>query len=632
MLAALGCAASLLTWQGSAHAFELFGICFSGECKQEEEAAAFIDPKTYEAVFIVDETFSTDVEDALKSSSELWRGRDKPVAGSAGLIARAKGDYRRILAGLYNQGHYGGSISIEVNGQQAASMRAGTDLPGNSSVSILIEPGPVYRFGQAEIVNQAPFTDDPKDQVPLPEDVGFQTGETAKAGAVRRAEKVAREAWRQQGYPLAQTGNKSATAIHPENKLDVLIHMAPGPKASFGDVTVSGTERMDPSFVSYMTGIERGREYDPDEVEKAQKRLDRLGVFASRKLEESQSLDANGLLPIDLAVSERKLRRIGIGATASSIDGFGVEAFWLHRNLWGRAESLRLDGKVGGIGNTTDADEFDYLFSATLTQPGKFSPDTDLVWNAFVKHEFNDTYEENSGGGSIALTNYYSDEITYTLSAFGKYGDYVDAFGNRTFVTAGFEGDVIYDSRDSKTDPTKGFYAEVKASPFQEFEFGNTAIRIETELRGYHSLDTESRSVLAGRVKLGSLLGPSIVQTPPDLLFTAGGGNSIRGFAFKSIGVPAPGGNTSGGRSLFESSLEYRQRINDQFGLVAFVDAGTVNSGEFVDFEEDLSVGAGVGVRYYTGLGPIRLDFAVPLNPGPDDPDFAFYAGIGQAF
>ena len=116
------------------------------------------------------------------------------------------------------------------------------------------------------------------------------------------------------------------------------------------------------------------------------------------------------------------------------------------------------------------------------------------------------------------------------------------------------------------------------------------------------------------------------------MLFTAGGGNSVRGYSFKSIGVTGPGGDTIGGASLLEVSAEFRQRLNEGFGVVAFADAGTVGRSSFVDFSEDVKFGVGLGIRYYTGLGPIRLDVAIPLNRGPDDAGFAIYAGIGQSF
>lgn len=624
-----------------AHALELFGFCLFGECKQTEaqEEARFIDPKRYEVAFTVDTEGledAGDLDNLLKGASALYGGRDKPVGGSAGLISRAKGDYRRLLAALYNSGHYGVSVSITVNGAEAANINPGKQLPDTSTVAISVRPGPQYGFGQAEVVNAAPPPVDPDDVTKTFAEIGYIAGAPARATVVRQAGKLAVLQWQQQGHALAKVEGREATALHPQEQLNVTIRMNPGPKAYFGDVTVSGTERMDPAFVAYMAGLTPGEEYDPDELKRARERLDRLGVFSTRKLEAANSLNSNGLLPFGLVVKERKLRKIGIGATVSSVDGAGVEAYWLHRNLFGKAERLRLDAKFGGVGTSDAVEEFDYALGATLTQPGFFSPDTDLVSNIFAKREFNETFLETSAGGSIGVTHYLSRTTTLRGNVFGEVAEFEDAFGTRQFATFGADGEAELDFRNSKVDPTSGTYFKVNARPFYETEFGNAALRMEVEARAYLGFGADDRTVFAGRVKLGSLVGPSVAQTPPDQLFLTGGGNSVRGYAFKSIGIPRAGidgaQDVAGGRSLLEGSLELRQRFTESIGAVAFVDAGLVEGNSFVNLEEDLRVGVGIGLRYYTGLGPIRLDVAVPLDPGPDDPDFAVYAGIGQAF
>ncbi|MEN0039745.1 MAG: autotransporter assembly complex family protein [Pseudomonadota bacterium] len=643
---ALALAAATVTPARSA---SIFGICIPGttcESVEDDQTAGFIDPKRYNVNFIFEPLDGGEVDGDIKSSlrgaSGLYVGRERPVAGSAGLISRAKGDYRRILASMYNNGLYGGEISIQVNGVEAADISTGRALPDRSQVTIRVTPGPIYRFGRADIENAAPPTEDHDDQVKSPKEIGFTTGGKARAGIVRNAGKLAVDAWQEQGHALAKVDGQEAVALHPDQQLNVTLRMAPGPVTYYDAVGVSGTDRMDPQFVAYMTGLQPGQEYDPDDIERARKRLDRLGVFSTRKFEFGDSLGSNGLLPVSLTVAERKKRRISIGATLSSIDGLGVETYWLHRNLFGKAERLRLDASVGGIGGgigesaTVDPEEFDYNLAATFTRPGIFTPDTDLTTNIFAKRDFNETFTETSAGGSAKLTNYVSDNLTLAGGVFGEFGEFEDAFGTRQFGTFGLLGKVLYDNRDNKLDATRGFYVEVDAKPFYETEFGNAGARFTAEGRTYVGFGEKDRTVLAFRGKIGALLGPPIAEAPPDLLFLAGGGASVRGYGFKTIGIQAPfrrnGTDVAGGRSLLEGSFEVRQRFTDSLGAVAFVDAGTVGTDSFSGFDEDLRVGVGLGLRYYTGLGPIRLDVAIPLDPGDDDAGFAFYAGIGQAF
>lgn len=613
-----------------AFAFELFGFCFTGNCESSD--AEVIDPKTYSVDFQTDVAEDNALEKSIQSASELMRNRNETVGGSAGLIARAKGDYGRILAALYNQGHYSGAISIKVNGRQAADIKPGTQLPDNSDVKISVAPGNQFQFGEAIIRNPAPVISDKKDFVAPPRSVGFEAGMPAKAGVIRSAGELAREAWRQQGFPTARIERQEVTAIHPDDYLKVYLWMAEGPYAVYGDVTVEGVERMDPAFVKYMAGIVEGAEFDPDDLKKARKRLERLGVFSRQRLVEADVVSSDGTLPITILTTEKKLRRVGIGATLSSIDGAGVEAFWLHRNLFGKAESLRLDGKVGGLGTTLDYEKVDYLVSASFTKPGVFSPDTDLNATVTAKREYNESYTETSIGGTGTITNYYSDELTFTGGLFAEYGEYEDVFGSRELFTTGLIADATFDGRDDRLEPSQGFYAQLEARPFYEWEFESAGLHLQAEGRIYVALQKKKRTVLAARVKFGSLAGVAVNEAPSNLLFYAGGGGSVRGYSYKNIGIEQANGTIAGGRSLFEGSVELRQRLTGNFGAVAFADFGLVGADSVLDFSEDVKIGVGAGLRYYTGLGAIRLDVAVPLDQGNDDPDFGIYVGIGQAF
>lgn len=616
-----------------AYSFELFGRCIFGECEDADAKAdaELIDPKRYEMTFQIDGGDET-VEAAVKSASELWRGRESPVGGSAGVIARARGDYTRILAALYNSGYYAGSISIRLLGEQAADLAVGAEFPTGSLISVDVTTGAPYTFGQADVVGAAPITDEKNDRVPSFADVGFATGLPAEAGAVGKAAKLARDGWRQQGHALARVADLSATANHPDNELNVQIDVDPGQRATYGNLDVVGTERMNPEFVAQQTGLKPGREFDPDDLEKARKRLDRLGVFSTQKLEEGSTLGPDGSLPMMLTLKERKLRRIGAGATISSIDGIGLETFWLHRNLFGRAERLRLDAKVSGLGTTFDYQKFDYNFGVAFTKPGVFTPDTDLNFKLYATREVYDDYIETFAGGTAFLTHYFSDELTLNGGGFAEYYEYENDGVTQDFITVGLATSAIYDNRDSKLDPTTGFYASGELKPFYELNYQNLGVRAQAEARGYLAFGEEARSVLAARMLVGSVSGPSRDETPDNLLFFAGGGGSVRGYGFHNIGIVEADGDVTGGQSKIEGSIEARVKVTENFGGVAFADAAIVSADSLPGFDEDIKAGVGLGVRYYTSLGPIRLDVAIPLNRGADDPSFGIYAGIGQAF
>lgn len=628
----LGALAASLFHPRPASALELFGLCLVGPCEVDDETDGLIDPKPYDVdVQVVAEGDDGDgLEKSVKDASVLWRERNRPAAGSAGLLTRAQADYKRVLAALYNDARYDATISITLGGQEVANIPAGTELPDNAQLLVSVQAAPRFRFGTAEIQNQAPPPTELFDRVPLPEDEGFAPGEFANATTVKRAGRLAVDAWREQGYAKADVVEQRITAAHTERQLNATLTVEPGRRAVYGPVAVSGTDRMYAPFVARQTGLVPGEEYDPDDLEQADRRLQRLGVFRSVVLKEDDEIGPNGMLPFELTVQERKLHRIGVGATVSTLDGLGVEAYWLHRNLWGRAERLRFDARVSGVGST-DYRDYDYYFGSTLTLPGRFTPDTDVTFNTFAEREVLDLYTKNRVFSSVEAENFFNEEITFSGGLFAGYGEYDDVFGVRRFGIAGVHAGAVYDTRDSELDATRGLFVSLDAKPFYEWEFGNPIGKFEAETRAYLAFGKDEGTVLAGRLKAGTVFGAPIMEIPPDELFLAGGGSSVRGYPYRSIGVNVPGG-LAGGRSLIETSAEVRQSVTENIGVVGFVDAGYVGADPVPDFSEDFKVGAGIGLRYDTGLGPIRLDVAIPLNPQSGDPKYGIYAGIGQAF
>jgi translocation and assembly module TamA len=613
-----------------AAAFEIFGIKLFESQDDVDPDGVIVDPRKYSVVVTVNG--AGDVEGAVRNASALLADENDPASGVAGLLAKARGDYKRIIAALYNEGYYGGSASIRIAGAEAASLAPDAKLPDPVDVAIVVDPGPQFRFNSVNILNQAPETSDPQDVVELPFGMGFAAGQVARSSIILRAEQLTLEAWRQQGFAKASIATRDVVADHASSTVDVTITVNPGIKAAFGEIAVSGTERMDPEFVRRQTGLAVGDEYDPDDLARAQRRLDRLDVFRSARLDAAENIRPDGLLPYDLIVQELPGRRFGAGASYSSVDGAGVEAYHLWRNLFGQAERLRLDARVASIAFPIDTAQFDYFFGGTFTKPGVFTPDTDLVAAVSAERTIYPTYDKTSAEGRLGLTHIFSDEISFRGGGqfeVSKFNDPV--YGTREFQTAGAYGGATLDFRNNSTNPTAGWYVDADIQPFYEINFGNSAVRAVVEGRTYFGFGEDDPFVLAGRFKAGVLVGPELAEISPDRLFFAGGGGSVRGYGFKSIGVDNGAGGVTGGRYLAEGSIEARAKVTKDIGVVGFVDGGYVAADNFPAIE-DLRLGAGVGVRYYTGLGPLRLDVAVPINKRDGDANFAIYAGIGQSF
>ncbi|WP_224407905.1 autotransporter assembly complex family protein [Afifella sp. IM 167] len=611
-----------------ADAFSLFGYHLWGE-KEDDLSDQVIEPQTYTLDLTV-KGEDGDVEDSVKSASALYRDREKPASGTAGLLARARGDYARILTALYSQARYGGVITISVNGRPLDALGAGDTLPADVPVALTVDPGPAYVFGAVRISNLPDYNTRETRRLDTPEDLGLVNGQPARSGIILKSEGSLISAWREFGYPKTSV-TREIVADHANRTVDVDLNVDTGPYASFGAVTVEGTKRMDAGYVGYMTGVPVGEEYDPDVLKRARERLRRLEVFRSVTVSEAEAVGADGLLPIGVHVAERKRRLIGAEAKYSTIDGAEVGAYWVHRNLFGHAERLRIEGNVSGV-NSTEYEDFSYLFATTFTRPGVFTPDTDLTARVEAKREEVDTYEEKSISGRIGLTHRFTEDLKLSSAVLVERSRIDDALGVNQYLLAALPTDLDYDSRDNKLDAHEGIHAQLEAEPFYEFYDSTIALRGRADLATYYAFDRDGRFVIAARAAVGSVAGPSLSAIPASRRFLAGGGGSIRGYSYQTVGIDLPNGKTTGGKSLIEGSLELRARVTDSIGLVPFVDVGTVGANAIPDFGDDIKIGVGLGLRYYTSLGPIRLDVAMPLDPGPDDSDFAFYVGIGQAF
>lgn len=633
--------AAVLLVPAQADAFSLFGIHLWG-AREEEDRVEVIDPLNYTVTIAVSGGGGS-LRRQLESASALYSDRETPASGTGGLLSKARGDYRRLLAALYADGYYGPAISIRAAGREVADLTLAVEFPDPVPVVIEVATGPQFDFGRTEIVNAPPWDESgsERDDVELPASVGFETGETARSGVINRASALAVERWRQLSWAKAREADREVIADHPTDRLDVTLTMEPGRPAHYGTVTTSGSRRTKPEFILYMANLPEGHPFDPDDIAQAQRRLTGLGIFRSLRFVEAEEIAPDGSLPIAIEVEDRRPRTIGFGATLSTIDGLGVSAFWVNRNLFGRGEQLRFDIGVDGLGQSLNPDDYDYSAGVSFTRPGTLTPDTDMIAALIAQRVDYDTYREKSVTARLGLQQVFGERLTGGIFAEISRARYEDGFGTRTFSIFALAGNVAYDRRNVPLDATRGYYLAATATPFYEAEYDNAAVQGTVEARAYHTFGGDTGKVtLAGRALIGSYLGPDAAESPPDMLFFAGGGGSVRGYPYRSIGidtVDTPDDENFetfvvGGAGLIEGSAELRYRFSESWGAVGFVDTGYVTETAGFGGETNLRTGAGLGVRYYTPIGVLRGDLATPLNPLPGDSRIALYIGIGQAF
>ena len=556
---------------------------------------------------------------AVRAASGLLAAQKAKKVDPLDLFAGARAEYGRLLSALYATGHYGAVIHVRLDGREAADIAA-LDAPSVVHViAVTVDPGPVFAFGQIGVGPLAPRT-------VLP--TGFDIGKVAESGVVKAAVQAGVDGWRGRGNAKAAVSAQSVVADHARSVLDAAVTIAPGPVLRFGAVTVQGAVRMREDRVREIAGLPVGERFDPVAEDRATERLRRTGVFSSVALREAAGITPPDLLGMTADVVEAKTRRYSFGAEVASNDGLLLTGSWLHRNLLGGGERLEITGQVANIASRTSG--IDYALGVTLDRPATPGPDTTLNLGLNIAHKDEADYRADIFGASLGFTHYFSGELTAHAALGTDYSQGHDTAGAFQYQSLDLPLGVTWDRRDSKTDATRLFYLDATAKPFIGFGSTDNGLRLSFDARGYKSAGPV---VFAARLQGGAVLGASVLGTPREDLFYSGGGGTVRGQPYQSLGVTVDDGGipvTVGGTTFLGTSLEARVKVSERIGVVGFADFGLVGLGGVSPAHSDWQAGVGLGLRYQTGVGPIRLDVALPVHG--TGRGVQIYVGLGQAF
>jgi len=342
----------------------------------------------------------------------------------------------------------------------------------------------------------------------------------------------------------------------------------------------------------------------------------------------------NDRLPVLLTVREASPRRTGLGASYDTELGPGVKGYWEHRNLFGEAERLRLTGEV-----MQDRQEI----TSSFTKPAFLRNNQNLVSNAYLRNEKTDTYDLTGGYADIGLERKLSWRWWGSVRLSGQAGRLrEDDEDWKPYSILGVPVTLRREGTDSLLNPTRGTRLQLSAAPYTgRYRKPFSLVRMQADFSAYYApfLDEDGRRsdklVLAGRVAAGGMagsMGRDVERIPGSLRFYAGGGGSVRGYKYQSLGPRNNKGDPLGGLSFTTFNAELRWRVTENIGIVPFVDAGAIYDKPVPDFGRDLYWSAGLGLRYHTAVGPVRLDFAFPLKDHDNQKTFQMYISIGQAF
>ncbi len=573
-----------------------------------------------------DDSTDVDLADLFGDLSALYDGDGK--ADNAAMIrARLSADGELMQRILASEGYYDAVVDTRID---RGPREEGQERRRRSTTAVIdVKPG--KRYTLADIIIEADPTVPPNliaDNFPL------SVGEPIVAQRIQGAEAAIALKLPEEGYPFAKVGQRDILLDGATGDGVYTLPVDIGKRSRFGGIETTGDLAFDAEHVEVLARFKRGDLYDSRMVDDLRQALVATGLFATVAAEPQPTGESAGddteYVTMLVTQQEGPPRTLAASAGYGTGQGIRVEGSWTHRNLLPPEGALTFRGVLGtqeqGIGATLRRSNagrrdrtFELVTEVTRNTYDAFNAITGRV-GARVSYDSTPIWQKK-------FTYAYGVELIAT-----REDDYDFATGNRSYdfyTILGLTGQVGMDRTDSLLDPTKGFRITSLIQPEGSLagSFSPYA-RLRTDISGYYPV-TDS-IVLAGRVRVGSIVGAARERLAPSRRFYAGGGGSVRGFGFQELGPKDPNNDPIGGRSVNEAAFEARYRFGN-FGVVGFVDAGQVYRSSAPTFQ-NLRFGAGIGARYYTNFGPMRLDVATPIGRKPGEARVSVYVSIGQAF
>ena len=633
-----------------AQAFDFFGFFGSDDTPPPVSRASI--PYTLTVQVAGDDSA---LKSGIRDASSLYSLRkDAPGDGEA-LARRAESDFGPIIDALWGAGYYNANVTISIDGATlpiassdiAAFARAAEAYRNRAPAPVIIkvDPGPLFKLRSVRVVNAlgVEFS-----EAELPQrTVGLKPGDPAVASEIRAAETRIINYFRKEGRPLAKIQSIAPVVDHAQNVMDVTVTAAPGPIAPFGEATINGPHTFDPAIVRSFLYIYPGDPYSPAAVADARNSIREIPAVGGVRITEGTALDPYGRLPYRIDVEDRLPYAIGASVKYSTTNGPEGQVYWEDRNVFGGAERLRLQASVfyappwfiasQSLRNFSP-DDIGGRISASFLKPALWGTTNDLLIDALAEKISTSGagfvgYQAEDTDVTASLRHRFNQNFWVQAGLEAQKGDATDALGTVNYTLVGVPVSANFDTTDSKLDPTRGVRVNVSAVGFGTF-LGSSLdlVQAKAGASAYYSIDADSRYVLAGRVAAGAMGGPQLDEIPANWRFYAGGGGSVRGYAYNELGPTVFWGAVVGGKSLFDASAELRVKVTDTIGVVPFFDIGNAFASNFPNFDQHLFTAAGLGLRYYTSVGPIRLDVAFPLERHAGTGPVAVYVSIGQSF
>ncbi len=553
----------------------------------------------------------------------------------AQLTRRARQDTDLLQQVLRVYGYYDAEISQSTTGYAAPAEGSG---PGPAidlkkvGVRFDVRPGPRYTLSRISLGDIGTARDAPA----LTRAFALSPGDPVNGDRIVAERDHLITALGEGGHAFAKVGEPDLSIDHALATGELSVPVTSGGQYVMGQIHSSLPDYLSSRHIARIARFHPGDPYRRSRVDDLRQAILATSLVSAVTVTPREVTPATdtqpGVADVDITLAKAPQRTIAGLIGYSSGEGVRVEASWENRNFFPPEGLVRFRGVVGTR---------EQLAGATYRRNNFFGRDQVLTGDLYAQTRRTDAYQART----LSFSTTFEKQTTlifqkawvwsagFELLATSELPSTVGSTRTTYFIGAlPLRG--AYDGSNDLLDPKRGVRVSLRLSPEISVQNGmrSSYVRAQFDASAYQPIS--GSVVLAERVRLGTIPGTSVTSIAPSRRFYAGGGASVRGFAFQGVGPRDALGNPSGGRSLSEFSLEARVKTGLMGGAVSvvpFVDAGTVGTTASPTVN-GLKVGVGLGLRYQTSFGPIRIDLGTPINPNKGDSRIGVYVSLGQAF
>ncbi|MDQ7091673.1 MAG: autotransporter assembly complex family protein [Methylococcales bacterium] len=549
-----------------------------------------------------------DLNEKILSYSLMQKQQDSPPESSFVLTQRAKKDIPTFIKLLRSKAYYNAKITIKLDQKETPPR-----------LIFKVNLGPQYAL-QSVVIHQN--TDSLKK--PTLKQINLTPDQPALTSTILAAEQKLLTYAKRQSYAFATLCPRKVVVNHDLKTVSVELCLKTGEQVFVGAVGFTGNQNIKADFLKKLIQWQQGTAYNQKTIDSQRLKLIDSRLFILARLKLATKADEDGYFPVTFELKERLPRTVSAGLRLTTDDELFLARFaWEHRNLWGQGEVIDAALKVSMIKSS---------LAASFRKPVFYHPNNTLIMDSEFISEDTDAFKSLRAEFAVAIEHQLTKKqrfnigLAYQFSRVTEYNQISENF-NLISLPIHFNGDFS----DNFLEPTTGGRLSIDEQPFYNLGTGARFHKQKIRYRHYLSLTKSDNLIVAGRIIIGNIWGENLVNIPADLRYFAGGSDTVRGYSFQSLSPKDEQGRLIGGLSLFAFSIELRQWITENIGIVGFLDGGRAYADAYQNFA-DLKMGAGLGLRYKTPIGAIRFDLARPLNKRDEDDEFQLYMSIGHTF